>query len=483
MTSDASADTESLLTSQDHSNELSKKRKRNAPVDTSQEKKDPNDSDICIQSFLNRVPQINEHFDIVDILGDGTFSYVFHGRAKKDPSASYALKYIIPTSASWRITNEIKYLKRLGGKNNVCDIKCIVRHQDSVVLVLPYFSTTRFIKIVQASNQSEIQRYLKALFASLAHVHKHNVIHRDIKPSNFLYDREKQTFLLVDFGLAEDLKDDSEKENKAEPPRDKRKLAPVSRPVKTEFITSRESRKPTVLRDRSPKIVDKKKPNLSVSINKYGKNNEQISPRSSKTKPKASKDCTHPFSEICNTCILKPSQEASRAGTPGFRSPEMLMKHPGQTMAVDMWAAGVIFLSLLSGRYPFFKAADDLTSLSQIITLLGSAIVIDAAKSIGKHLILAKPSEGYDIKSMCEKLRLSSHISTCKICGTVASEDRTKSCKLQPFVDPAFDLLKKCLDPNPNSRITAEKALTHSFFNCFPPPPLKLKVLTQSQSQ
>ena len=40
--------------------------------------------------------------------------------------------------------------------------------------------------------------------------------------------------------------------------------------------------------------------------------------------------------------------------------------------AVDIWSAGVIFLSLLSGRYPFFKADDDMTALAQIISVVGS---------------------------------------------------------------------------------------------------------------
>ena len=163
--------------------------------------------DTCISTFLKRVPEIDRNFNIIDVLGNGTFSYVFHGKPKNHFSEeSFALKYIIPTSASWRIANEIRYLKRLGRKHHVCDIKCIVRHQDNVVLVLPYFSTTKFREVVQDANQIEIQKYLRALFEALAYIHRHNVIHRDIKPSNFLYDRDKSTFLLVDFGLAEDIK-------------------------------------------------------------------------------------------------------------------------------------------------------------------------------------------------------------------------------------------------------------------------------------
>ena len=110
-----------------------------------------------------------------------------------------------------------------------------------------------------------------------------------------------------------------------------------------------------------------------------------------------SRECSHADNEICKKCLLKPSQEASRAGTAGFRSPEILMKHPNQTTAVDIWAAGAIFISLLSMRYPFFNAADDLTSLCQIITLLGSDMVINAGKCIGKQVTLSKDIIGYEL--------------------------------------------------------------------------------------
>ena len=437
-----------------------KKRKRNAePSD---------DSDGCITSFLKRVPEVDRHFDIIDVLGDGTFSYVFHGKPKNMSSdASFALKYIIPTSASWRITNEIRYLKRLGGKHHVCDIKCVIRHQDNVVLVLPYFKATKFLKVVQDSNQWEIQKYLKALFEALAHVHRFSVIHRDIKPSNFLYDREKGTFLLVDFGLAEDMIVE-DKENKQHT---KRKHDQNSKNVLSPFDKSQRSHRPNILRDRSPRVQEKKKSIFSMSKSS-SKNSSSKSSKSSSSKS-SKRECAHADNEICNTCLLKPGQEASRAGTPGFRSPEMLMKHPQQTTAVDIWAAGVIFLSLLSMRYPFFKAADDLTSLCQIITLLGSDMIISAAKSIGKQVTLSKSVTGWELQKMCTRLRESSHISRCERCdANNVEEDRSKVCPLQPFEDSAFDLLARCLDPNPNSRITAEQVLKHEFFSCNHPPPL-----------
>jgi len=52
-----------------------------------------------------------------------------------------------------------------------------------------------------------------------------------------------------------------------------------------------------------------------------------------------------------------------------------------------MWSAGVIFLSLLSGRYPFFRANDDLTALAQIIATFGSDAVKEAAGACGRLML------------------------------------------------------------------------------------------------
>jgi len=74
----------------------------------------------------------------------------------------------------------------------------------------------------------------------------------------------------------------------------------------------------------------------------------------------------------------------SRAGTRGYRAPEILLKHSVQTTAIDMWSAGnfnfiqilkqiligVILLSLLTNRYPFFQSHDDLYSITEILNII-----------------------------------------------------------------------------------------------------------------
>lgn len=66
----------------------------------------------------------------------------------------------------------------------------------------------------------------------------------------------------------------------------------------------------------------------------------------------------------------------------------MLLKCQEQTTAVDMWACGIILLSILSGRSNFFNAPDDLKNLMQLISLFGKEAVCQAATALGKNLIV-----------------------------------------------------------------------------------------------
>ncbi|KAF7669783.1 hypothetical protein LDENG_00124130 [Lucifuga dentata] len=108
---------------------------------------------------------------------------------------------------------------------------------------------------------------------------------------------------------------------------------------------------------------------------------------------------------VCNICLSRKQQIAPRAGTPGFRAPEVLTKCPNQGTAIDVWSAGVILLSLLSGRYPFFRASDDLIALAQIMTIRGSRETIQAAKAFGKAVVCSQTLPRQDLRTLCEMLR------------------------------------------------------------------------------
>ena len=151
--------------------------------------------------------------------------------------------------------------------------------------------------------------------------------------------------------------------------------------------------------------------------------------------------------KTCASCLSRPDVNSPRSGTPGFKAPEVLLRYPYQSTAVDIWSAGVIMICLLSGHSPIFRDTDDSTSLFEIITLLGSQRVISAAKCLNIKLSVEPHREPMDLKDTCLQIRGS-------------NKD-----KLQiEMPDTAFDLLEKMLDPNPLNRITADAALKHPWF-------------------
>jgi cell division control protein 7 len=131
------------------------------------------------------------------------------------------------------------------------------------------------------------------------------------------------------------------------------------------------------------------------------------------------------------------------------------MKFEHQTTAVDMWAAGVILLSILSRTYPFFRAPDDLTALAELLSMFGKKAVQEAAGQYGKRLICSELVEPVDLQVLCQRLA-----------ERRQPEEMSKetSSSLNLASDQAVDLLSKILTLSSHERLTAEDALRHPFF-------------------
>ncbi|KAK6641600.1 hypothetical protein RUM44_013315 [Polyplax serrata] len=195
---------------------------------------------------------------------------------------------------------------------------------------------------------------------------------------------------------------------------------------------------------------------------------------------------------VCSLCFSRDKMEAPRAGTSGFRAPEVLFRYLYQTTAVDMWASGVVMLCILSGSYPFFNSSSDLVSLAEIMTVFGTERTIKVASKFGRRIVCSEHRKGVDLKKLCARLRARSAnkksdkttLSTdvkCRDClQTIRSdgcicpsddiilrgnkqEECTSNSGVLQFPDSAFDLLRRLLDLDPTSRITAKEALEHPF--------------------
>lgn len=349
-----------------------------------------------IEEFTNEEKTYFEWFSdkykVIARAGEGTFSTVYKAvdlnRTESDNSyCNTAIKNITMTSSPNRVLEELKFLKKLDGQNNVIPLINVLRFEDQIIAVFPYFHCSDFREFLEICTISDIKNYLKNLLIAVEHTHDNSIIHRDIKPSNFLYNKEQNCGVLIDFGLAQEVKNNHEEMT-----------------LKTYKKT--------------------KKPPAVTFFNSV-----------------VSKSTQPPGYYQTDT---RPQMKAQRAGTRGFRAPEILFRNVNQTTAIDIWSVGVIFLILLTKQYPFFNSLDDNDALVEIACIFGNNEMRKLAKfhnRIWKTNIESIPNHRIPFKSIIKKLSANYEID-----------------------ENAISLLDKMLDLYPERRITATSALQHPFF-------------------
>ncbi|CAG8521341.1 1217_t:CDS:2 [Dentiscutata erythropus] len=327
-----------------------------------------------------------------------------------------AIKKIIINYSIGRVAEEISILHELRGYGNIIQLLSAHRYEDEVILITPHFEHDKFRNFYQKMTIDDIKSYFRALFEALKDAHSHNIVHRDVKPGNFLYNMKEKKGILVDFGLAERL---GTSNSYLEKIYDIPNVGTVRFPsvVGQISIEPSQSNKPAVKRIRT----------LTASKKGY----VDLDPKG---------------------CENKPGWKANRAGTRGFRAPEVLFRVQNQTCAIDIWSAGVILITILSHHYPFFKSTDDADAFYELGILFGKKLMHDLATQHERYFrtdipLIYDPGLQFD-----------------KLLHTMRRDLFPKNDKqLLTEVHNAIDLLQRCLEPYPSKRITAAEALKHPF--------------------
>ncbi|EDV54790.1 cell division cycle 7-related protein kinase [Drosophila erecta] len=469
----------------------------------------------ALQELQESIPEINKIFDVHCRIGSGTFSTVLLGTLQRErclvetQRRRFAIKHHNPTNHPERILRELECMYRIGGVENVIGINCCIRYNENVAFVMPYMTHDRFHDIYRSLNFPEVRDYLRNLLIALRHVHKFNVIHRDVKPSNILYNRRTGKFLLCDFGLAQRIADDGSVVQSSD----------LSSREVFAFLRDLESGRNLMLTDGNsaqteaedymarrrmralgggggveralpgPPSIQKLREQTGGHLTKKDVANQRADTLRLLNRLRLMSPNVDPNNYVVSTNTSKKEMHASRAGTPGYRPPEVLLRHPQQSTAVDVWAAGVIMLSLLSGLHPFFKAPHDCGALAEIINLFGDMPVRKTAFLLDRLILLAQKVNTLDLRRVCMRFRHADFFLAPEIQRKYRRPDGTtemcRSCEqptfnclcsnsghnlerydgLDMFPAVAYDLLSRLLEVNPQKRITAEEALKHPFFS------------------
>ncbi|KAI9693581.1 MAG: Serine/threonine-protein kinase [Bogoriella megaspora] len=151
-----------------------------------------------------------EDFQILKLIGKGTFGQVFQVR-KKDTQRIYAMKVL-----SKKVIIQKKEVAHTIGERNILvrtatadspfivGLKFSFQTPSDLYLVTDYMSGGELFWHLQKEGKFQEPRakfYIAELILALQHLHQNNVVYRDLKPENILLDANGH-IALCDFGLS-----------------------------------------------------------------------------------------------------------------------------------------------------------------------------------------------------------------------------------------------------------------------------------------
>ena len=148
-----------------------------------------------------------EKYEILEVIGDGTYGTVYKGR-KKDTNEYVAIKKMKKEYTDWEECKSLKEVIALRTlkHSNIVTLNELILEKKELIMVFEFIGVNLFeyIKNLEEIPEYKIRNIAFQALQGLAYMHKNNFFHRDIKPENILISGDQVK--LADFGLAKEIK-------------------------------------------------------------------------------------------------------------------------------------------------------------------------------------------------------------------------------------------------------------------------------------
>lgn len=174
-----------------------------------------------------------ENYEILDLIGEGTYGHVYKA-VHKPTNILVAIKKFKDSEnedehVKKTVLREVSTLHSLK-QNNIVNLMEIFRHENKICLIFEHVDHTvlQDIDITPEGLPPErVRKLMYQMLKAVKYIHDQNLIHRDIKPENLLISKHG-ILKLCDFGFA-------------------RKLSKRKNAVLTDYVSTRWYRAPELL--------------------------------------------------------------------------------------------------------------------------------------------------------------------------------------------------------------------------------------------
>lgn len=150
-------------------------------------------------------------FNLIKVIGKGTFGKVILVTLKDNPNYLFALKvlkkdHIVTTKNVKNIINERKLLSEIDN-NFVVNLRFTFQSKDKLFMAFDYHNGGELFYHLQKKKrftEDEVKIYAAEIYIGLTYLHSKMILYRDIKPENIILDKNGH-IKFVDFGLAKKL--------------------------------------------------------------------------------------------------------------------------------------------------------------------------------------------------------------------------------------------------------------------------------------